>query len=113
MISEYRWRKLKKHLIKVEEVTGRKLRKTPSTDEWKNFSKCPILLFAPDPVKKFGTFKGMSAGKFGYCLYYDHFVSPAIYKRSSSKWWKELPIEEKNQVITKISGWIKKRYSKK
>ncbi|GAG55287.1 unnamed protein product [marine sediment metagenome] len=105
-IPEKKLERLKKHLLKVEGLAGKPLRKTPYT-AW---TICPITNFAPDYDDRGRNYVG--AGLDGYVCYGNagaEAKSRKVYSLPDSLWWGSLSDKQRRQVTKYIQGWIKDR----
>lgn len=98
-IPDSKIKRLKKHLLKAEELTGGKLRQKPREPA----NECPILNFAPLKIK--------GGGK---CLYgiwrsYSWFGCRVfrLYTKEDSDWWADLKFETQEAITRHIQQWIK------
>ena len=108
MISKARWDRLAKHLEKVEERTGGKLKQTPRY----SLTDCPIANFAPEEYKH-STFWGVSGdGWLGYWSKTEA-LDIHIYEVKDSLWWIQLDNQTRQEVTKKVIEWIKEREVKK
>lgn len=86
------------HLLKTEELTGRKLRKTPRD----NLSDCPICNFAPGRDESRREFLCVSISG---TLQYEYPSRYEIYTGADSLWWTSL--NDKHCIA--ITRWVMKK----
>ncbi|MCJ7828668.1 MAG: hypothetical protein MUP81_02875 [Dehalococcoidia bacterium] len=99
--------RLKKHLLKVEKMTGGKLRQKK-----RGFSpQCPIYNFAPDTDGNKRSFVGA-----GISIHYGSWVNKnevtynndlKLYSEGDEYWWKRLTAKDKEAITRYIQQWIK------
>jgi hypothetical protein len=99
-----RLEKLKKHLLKVEEVTGLPLREK-SRFPTVLFLKCPIIQFAPEGNKRTGILLHTSMEG----ITYSKVTFPSIFAEEDTYWWKYLTSSECREYIVAIEEWLKER----
>ena len=101
MITEYRMRQLKKHLLLLEKLTGMPLRKEPRD------LSCPIEMFAPDFDKDGDKFEG-----FGYTIVaYGRNLRKYIIKEAEkdARHFCHLSKRDKQEMRDKITKWVQSR----
>jgi hypothetical protein len=103
-IPEKKLDRLKKHLLKVEKLTGRPLREKPRFDP----DDCPIGNFAPDKDREGFVLENWSR-EVCYVEDWGGANLYSIYSGSDTIWWALLPDELKIKATKHIQGWIKSK----
>lgn len=106
-VPDYKIERLKKHLLKVEKLTGGKLRRT--SRGWAD-NNCPISDFSPN--KDGGKRDFMWTGNDGVVTYWGDISDGDvkdynIFASSDTKWWDSLKPETRRRITKYISNWIK------
>lgn len=98
-IPDSKIKRLKKHLLKVEEVSGGELRKTPRHERW----ECPIANFEPVAYTK--ERREITCGVSNFRTLTMQFIK--VYDSKDTDWWEGLPALTRYVITRHIQQWIK------
>jgi hypothetical protein len=114
-VTQKRLNRLWRHLLKLEKLTGKPLRKTPRQNG--DMSNCPVRAFAPEKNK--GGLLYMGTNRRGDIGYHTEKLDPiakeecaktySIYTWRDSDWWEGLRPEEQGETIT----WVIKKIAER
>jgi len=107
-VSQKKLDRLWMHLLKVEELTGGKLREEPDSPD--SPSTCPIINFSPRKDKHGYKPSNSLGGKLSYhSKNYQKEIAYKIHDGSDTNWWMNLTRETKEEITNWVIEKIKER----